>query len=102
MPSVMDEIISQADLTEERERAERIADNRQKTADAVATECLARVNCPADLRDWGERHGIPEFAKVTWEAGFAAGWRSFFMMQGLTAPPPRDMNIITDAKKDSR
>ncbi len=40
--------------------------------------------------------------RVTWEAGFVAGWRAFFAMQGLTAPPPRDMNLITDVEAEKR
>ncbi len=54
---------------QERIRMERIA------ADAQATAYLAAQECPNDLIEWGNNNRIPEFAKLTWQSGFAAGWR---------------------------
>jgi len=52
----------------------------QRREDAMAARlraCLLAVReCPADLVAWGEAHGIPEFAKFTWQAGFLAGMRA--------------------------
>ena len=40
--------------------------NRSKwLAQAVAA-------CPSDLKEWGQEHGIPSFAEVTWIAGYLA------------------------------
>lgn len=47
---------------------------RRRAAEACALRELADMRCPEDLRDWGRRHGIPTFAEMTWQAGFAAGY----------------------------
>jgi hypothetical protein len=44
-----------------------------RTAVQKANELLAEHQCPTDLREWGERHGVPEFAAMAWEVGFRAG-----------------------------
>lgn len=80
------EMQSEADLEAAQRRAERMARNREAAANALAVECIARTQCPTDLIEWGERHRIPEFAQATWQAGFAAGWRAFFLMTGLEQP----------------
>lgn len=43
------------------------------SARAEAAQILAARECPADLIEWGERHNIPTFARLTWMAGFLAG-----------------------------
>lgn len=53
----------------------RAAALRQQAAEAHALRELAEMHCPQDLIDWGKRHGIPMFAEMTWEAGFAQGWK---------------------------
>ena len=45
-------------------------------AQAFAERLLAERECPNDLIEWGRAHGIPEFAKFTWQAGFMAGMRA--------------------------
>lgn len=44
-------------------------------AQATALKALAECECPEDVRLWGERHGIPTFAAMTWRAGFIEGFR---------------------------
>lgn len=44
-------------------------------AESLSAKLLAERECPDDLVEWGRRHGIPEFARVTWQAGFLAGMR---------------------------
>lgn len=33
------------------------------------------VVCPPDVEEYGIRHGIPEFAKATWYAGYQQGMK---------------------------
>lgn len=44
-------------------------------AQAEAERILAEMNCPNDLIEWGKHHNIPTFAQVTWQHGFATGFR---------------------------
>jgi hypothetical protein len=37
---------------------------------------MAEMICPADIIEWGIEHGIPEFARMTWQAGFQAAMRA--------------------------
>jgi hypothetical protein len=55
--------------------AERELRDAQRRAAARVAELMAARECPADLEAWGRRHGIPEFARFTWQAGFLAGMR---------------------------
>lgn len=55
---------------------ERVAQRRQRIAEGIALDELAERECPADLIAYGERHGLPAFARATWQAGFAAGWKA--------------------------
>ena len=47
----------------------------RRRAEQRAARLLAERECPADLVEFGKRHGIPNFAEATWQAGFAAGMR---------------------------
>ncbi len=58
----------------------------QRQADAFAARILAANECPADLKEWGRAHGIPEFAEYTWQAGFLAGLR----IAHLSAPAGKE------------
>lgn len=40
---------------------------------ATSLHTLAEANCPADVREYGVRNGLPEFATATWCAGFVEG-----------------------------
>ncbi len=44
--------------------------------DTAALRAAAEKNCPADVREWGQRHGIPVFAEATWQDGYIAGGRA--------------------------
>lgn len=46
----------------------------RRHADQLAMDTLTRHACPPDLIEWGRRHGIENFAEVTWMAGFKEGW----------------------------
>ena len=63
-------------VTAETRQSDDAAELRTQAANAEAMRFLAEMMCPADLLDWGRRHGIPAFAEVTWNAGFMAGWRA--------------------------
>lgn len=82
--SVFDLWQSEEELRAAEERAAKIVGNRQRAADAIATAELAALSCPPDLIEWGRIHGIPTFAELTWQAGFAAGWRAFLAATGRT------------------
>lgn len=47
---------------------------RRLGAQAEALREAADMACPTDVKDFGERHGIPRFAELTWQAGFEAGY----------------------------
>ncbi len=52
------------------------ADQRQRIAEAQALDELAERECPPSVIEFGTRHGVPTFARFTWDAGFAAGWKA--------------------------
>lgn len=62
------------DKHEVEEQANRESYMRRRAAEACALRELADMRCPEDLKEWGERHGIPTFAEMTWMTGFAAGY----------------------------
>lgn len=45
-------------------------------ADQAAVWALADLYCPSDIREFGERHKIPELSMHLWRSAFVAGWRS--------------------------
>lgn len=45
-------------------------------ADEQAVWALADYFLPSDVREFGERHGIPELASELWRGAFVAGWRA--------------------------
>jgi hypothetical protein len=57
-------------------RAKRAMEAEKNAADAEAAIYLAQLHCPPDVVAFGNRHKIPEFAKLTWNAGFIQGWRA--------------------------
>lgn len=61
---------------QDRLEAQAIMADAERRAAALAAEILAERECPPDLVEWGQAHGIPTFASVTWQAGFIAGIRA--------------------------
>jgi len=70
-----------SDLVRTDPAAEREAElTRQRGIEARRAEAemaheLANLQCPEDIKEFGRRHGIPNFAEVVWNAGFFAGYR---------------------------
>lgn len=88
-------------IEEANDLGERDAQRRQflarQRADAEALAYLAAMECPLDLQEWGERHNIPTFAQLTWQAGFIQGWR---MANGLGSgllPPSALRDVMEKA-----
>ena len=57
------------------------AERKRMLQEVGVTELLAGVHCPEDVRDFGRRHKIENFAETTWVAGFMAGMRVYEDMQ---------------------
>ena len=56
-----------------REKREALQNAR---ADAAALWALAEMSTPPDLREFGMRHKIENFAVHAWQTAFMAGWRA--------------------------
>ena len=61
----------------------------RRIAEAKAARLLAERECPPDLTEWGRVHGIPNFAEMTWMAGFLAGMRVAAMDEPDRPQEPR-------------
>ena len=63
-----------------REQAVQEAAERRALADALADQLalpvLADSLMPPDIREFGERHKIPQFSRATYINGFIDGWRA--------------------------
>ena len=58
----------EAELAAKRLREQRLAEQ------TIAHEQAWR-ECPEDVKDFGRRHGIPNFAEVVWLNGYMAGYK---------------------------
>lgn len=56
-----------------KDAAEKELRDARRLSEAYAAELLAARECPPNLIEWGRIHGIENFAKFTWQAGFLAG-----------------------------
>jgi hypothetical protein len=57
----------------QKEEMQRKADEDRRLQDTLADHYL-----PADVKEFGERHGIPELTNEMWRGAFIAGWRAAF------------------------
>jgi hypothetical protein len=53
-------------------------------------------SCPPDIVEFGERHGIPEFAKATWHAGYAQAMKDCQLAQALVERANQRLNGHVD------
>lgn len=70
------------------------------SASHAAIRDIAADLCPPDIQEYGIRHGIPEFAKATWRAGFVDGCRYMRAVDPDRNPSAVDvlMAQLADAK----
>jgi hypothetical protein len=66
----------------QKEEMQRKADEDRRLQDTLADAngvwLLADHYLPADVKEFGERHGIPELTNEMWRGAFIAGWRAAF------------------------
>jgi hypothetical protein len=59
---------------------------------------IAEDKCPSDIKEWGKNHGIPEFAKFTWQTGYLAGIKEAMKAQYIHSVMLQRIDQLMGAK----